>query len=74
MSTFPCAGFYMRDNSSIKEEDMGYVEPEQLNLVVLRAATNNFSEENKLGEGGFGEVFKVHRPPCLSLWVTTYVC
>jgi len=26
--------------------------------VVLRAATNNFSEENKLGEGGFGEVFK----------------
>jgi len=27
---------------------------------MLRAATNNFSEENKLGEGGFGEVFKVH--------------
>jgi len=25
---------------------------------MLRAATNNFSEENKLGEGGFGEVFK----------------
>ena len=60
MSTFPCAGFYMRENSSIKEEDMGYVEPEQLNLVVLKAATNNFSEENKLGEGGFGQVFKVH--------------
>jgi len=57
----------MRDNSSIKEEDMGYVEPEQLNLVVLRAATNNFSEENKLGEGGFGEVFKVHLPLYLSL-------
>ncbi|KAG2577776.1 hypothetical protein PVAP13_6NG047806 [Panicum virgatum] len=51
-------GFSMGDNSSIKEEDMGYVEPEQLNLVVLKAATNNFSEENKLGEGGFGEVFK----------------
>ena len=57
----------MGDNSSIKEEDMGYVEPEQLNLVVLRAATNNFSEENKLGEGGFGEVFKVHLPLYLSL-------
>ncbi|PAN34349.1 hypothetical protein PAHAL_6G088800 [Panicum hallii] len=51
-------GLSMRDNSSIKEDDIGYVEPEQLNLVVLRAATNNFSEENKLGEGGFGEVFK----------------
>ncbi|RCV30417.1 hypothetical protein SETIT_6G093000v2 [Setaria italica] len=45
------------DNSS-KEEDIGYVEPEQLNLAVLRDATDNFSEENKLGEGGFGEVFK----------------
>jgi len=50
--------FFLKDNSSRKEEDIGYVEPEQLNLVVLRAATNNFSEENKLGEGGFGEVFK----------------
>jgi hypothetical protein len=46
-------------NSSSKK-DMGYVEPEKLNLAVLRAATNNFSEENKLGEGGFGEVFKVY--------------
>jgi hypothetical protein len=43
-----------------KEEDTGYVEPEPLNLVALKAATNNFSEENKLGEGGFGEVFKVY--------------
>lgn len=51
----------MTDNSSSKEEDIGYVESEQLiNLVVLRAARNNFSDENKLGEGGFGEVFKVH--------------
>ena len=64
----------MGDNSSIKEEDMGYVEPEQLNLVVLKAATNNFSEENKLGEGDFGEVFKVHLPPCLFVCVSVYVC
>ncbi|CAO2189135.1 unnamed protein product [Urochloa humidicola] len=35
-----------------------YVEPEQLNVAILRAATNNFAEEKKLGEGGFGEVFK----------------
>jgi hypothetical protein len=26
----------------------------------LLAATNNFSEENKLGQGGFGAVYKVH--------------
>ncbi|XP_066323462.1 cysteine-rich receptor-like protein kinase 34 [Miscanthus floridulus] len=49
---------YDIDNSSSKEEDIEYFESEQLNLVVVRAATNNFSDENKLGEGGFGEVFK----------------
>ncbi|KAL5976142.1 hypothetical protein ACLOJK_020472 [Asimina triloba] len=28
-------------------------------LNVIAAATNNFSSENKLGEGGFGPVYKV---------------
>lgn len=28
-------------------------------FVTLRSATNNFSKENKLGEGGFGPVYKV---------------
>ncbi|CAO2189141.1 unnamed protein product [Urochloa humidicola] len=46
------------NNNSIYEDDFGCIEPEQLDLAVLRAATNNFSEQNKLGEGGFGEVFK----------------
>ncbi|GJN12286.1 hypothetical protein PR202_ga30553 [Eleusine coracana subsp. coracana] len=40
------------------EEDIRIVDLEQLNLQLLRAATDNFSEKNKLGEGGFGEVFK----------------
>ncbi|KAG2577780.1 hypothetical protein PVAP13_6NG246300 [Panicum virgatum] len=46
------------NNNNTKEGGIRYVEPEQLNVAMLRAATNNFSEENKLGEGGFGEVFK----------------
>ena len=29
---------------------------------VLKHATNNFSPDNKLGEGGFGSVFKVYMP------------
>ncbi|PIA38451.1 hypothetical protein AQUCO_02800277v1 [Aquilegia coerulea] len=29
-------------------------------LVTLASATNNFSEENKLGEGGFGPVYRVN--------------
>uniref|UniRef100_M8CDQ7 Cysteine-rich receptor-like protein kinase 5 n=1 Tax=Aegilops tauschii TaxID=37682 RepID=M8CDQ7_AEGTA len=35
-----------------------YVSPEQFTLPLLRAATGNFAPENKLGEGGFGQVFK----------------
>ena len=36
-----------------------YVHPEKFTLPVLRVATGNFTAENKLGEGGFGEVFRV---------------
>ncbi|CAL4961103.1 unnamed protein product [Urochloa decumbens] len=35
-----------------------YVHPEKFTLPVLSAATGNFAAENKLGEGGFGQVFK----------------
>jgi len=35
------------------------VEPLQFDLVIIKAATNNFSDENKIGKGGFGEVYKV---------------
>lgn len=31
----------------------------QFDLVMITKATNNFSLENKLGEGGFGSVYKV---------------
>lgn len=29
------------------------------NFSCVAVATNNFSDENKLGEGGFGHVYKV---------------
>lgn len=29
-----------------------------MNLSIIQAATNNFSDDNKLGEGGFGPVYK----------------
>ena len=28
-------------------------------FAIIKAATNNFSENNKLGDGGFGVVYKV---------------
>ncbi|KAM7461134.1 hypothetical protein LguiA_029255 [Lonicera macranthoides] len=30
----------------------------QFDLGTIQAATNNFSDENKIGEGGFGMVYK----------------
>ncbi|RDX60615.1 Cysteine-rich receptor-like protein kinase 8, partial [Mucuna pruriens] len=30
----------------------------QFDLTIIKAATNNFSHENKIGKGGFGEVYK----------------
>lgn len=35
------------------------------NFSCVVIATNNFSEENKLGEGGFGRVYKVNIFPKL---------
>ncbi|XP_029126494.1 cysteine-rich receptor-like protein kinase 6 [Cajanus cajan] len=34
------------------------VEGLQYDLTTIKAATNNFSHENKIGKGGFGEVYK----------------
>jgi len=31
----------------------------QFDFVTIESATNKFSEDNKLGEGGFGQVYKV---------------
>ncbi|KAL1347136.1 hypothetical protein AAHE18_08G236900 [Arachis hypogaea] len=40
-------------------EDMKIVESLQFNLESIRDATNDFSDANKLGQGGFGAVYKV---------------
>ncbi|XP_056171967.1 cysteine-rich receptor-like protein kinase 44 [Syzygium oleosum] len=37
-------------------------EPLQYDLAIIQAATKNFSHLNKLGEGGFGEVFQGRLP------------
>ena len=40
-----------------------------LDLQTLRTATDNFSEHKRLGEGGFGVVYKVPLTPCVTVWV-----
>lgn len=37
----------------------------QYNFETIKSATGNFSIDNKLGEGGFGSVYKVIYPTCL---------
>ncbi|KAJ6728737.1 CYSTEINE-RICH RECEPTOR-LIKE PROTEIN KINASE 25 [Salix koriyanagi] len=48
-----------------EENDVGNeitnVESLQFDLSSIEDATNNFSADNKLGEGGFGEVYKVSK-------------
>ncbi|CAI9117625.1 OLC1v1019042C2 [Oldenlandia corymbosa var. corymbosa] len=44
----------MSDVSSIKAD----AESLKYNLVQVQACTNNFGDENMIGEGGFGSVFK----------------
>ncbi|XP_029126491.1 putative cysteine-rich receptor-like protein kinase 20 isoform X3 [Cajanus cajan] len=39
-------------------EESTIVEGLQYDLTTIKAATNNFSHENKIGKGGFGEVYK----------------
>lgn len=39
-------------------EDMGKFESIFIGLSTLQSATSNFDEKNKLGEGGFGAVYK----------------
>lgn len=39
-----------------KDDDLGLP---LFDLGTVASATNNFSDENKLGEGGFGPVYKV---------------
>ncbi|GAA0180855.1 transmembrane signal receptor [Lithospermum erythrorhizon] len=42
----------------VHENEISEAESLQYDLSIIKAATNNFSPENKIGEGGFGEVFK----------------
>ncbi|KAH9608345.1 hypothetical protein KSS87_002053 [Heliosperma pusillum] len=39
-------------------EDFTTIDSLQYDLATLKSATNNFANENKLGDGGFGSVYK----------------
>ncbi|XP_042042742.1 cysteine-rich receptor-like protein kinase 2 [Salvia splendens] len=53
--------FARKPETSQRSDILGATElqgPNRYSYKDLKAATSNFSEENKLGEGGFGDVYK----------------
>jgi len=40
-------------------EESSLLEGLQFELATIKLATDNFSNENEIGKGGFGEVYKV---------------
>ena len=44
---------------STEAEDIEMMDSMMMDVSTLRAATGDFGESNKLGEGGFGAVYKV---------------
>jgi len=62
-----CLCFFWRRRKQAREQtpsystnagDMESIESLLLDISTLRAATDNFAESNRLGEGGFGAVYK----------------
>ncbi|OMO76055.1 hypothetical protein COLO4_25684 [Corchorus olitorius] len=48
----------IKQDVEISNDDTDQIETLQLDLDALRVATDNFSHVNKLGQGGFGSVYK----------------
>ncbi|KAG8382494.1 hypothetical protein BUALT_Bualt05G0083100 [Buddleja alternifolia] len=60
-----CVGIFMRKRTKHKakeniehDEEMSTAESLQYDFGKIRAATNDFSDSSKLGQGGFGAVYK----------------
>jgi hypothetical protein len=50
----------LRTESDISKRIRKDLELPLFEVSIIETATDNFSNKNKLGEGGFGPVYKVH--------------
>ncbi|XP_038894414.1 receptor-like serine/threonine-protein kinase SD1-8 [Benincasa hispida] len=51
-----------KDNGVAITEDLIHENELEMSIAIIEAATNNFSLSNKIGEGGFGPVYKGKLP------------
>ncbi|KAI3680572.1 hypothetical protein L6452_35345 [Arctium lappa] len=49
----------VRPSENLDIDEISTAESLQYSFAIIRAATNDFSENNKLGQGGFGPVYKI---------------
>jgi hypothetical protein len=68
---------YVRDlieSGRMKEDDAQAVDIPHFHLESILDATNNFASANKLGQGGFGPVYKVINNFCrLIIFIFNYI-
>ena len=59
------------DYSIYGRDDDNRGEMNYFNLSTILTATNNFSDANKLGEGGFGPVYKVKKSIIINIYYSS---
>ena len=59
--TTPIGKTKLRERNMQVSDEEGSGEMHYFSLTTILAAINNFSEDNKLGQGGFGPIYKVKR-------------
>ena len=59
MNLIPYPDDSERQSKDLVDETDKFIDVPYFSLESILAATNNFSDTNKLGRGGFGPVYKV---------------